>query len=747
MAKTNIMIVEDEAIIASVIAGALKKFEYEVAAILNSGEAAVAEALQKKPDLILMDIRLQGAMDGITATEQIQKQMDIPVIYLTAYADEPTLERAKKTKPFGYIPKPFQEIELKTTIEMALYKHGFELQLKESEARFRSLFENSQDVIYISDKAGNILEINPAGLNLFGYEREEMLGAPPDRFYADPNDRKSYQIQIKSKKNLKEYELKLKNKRGDIIYGLETANSIIDKDGKISGIQGIIRDVTEKKKRQETLRLLQTAIDSSSEAVIVTDRQGMIVYMNPAVETMTGYSTLEILNKDVNVLRSEAEGAGKNDQPWETIQAGRSWAGEFVNRRKDGTTYHQRTIISPVRDDNGEISHFVSIAYDITREKKLEEQMLQAAKMDSLGRLASGIAHDFNNYLTIINGYSEMLLLENEDGKDSENLKIILQAGKNASKLVAKILGFSRRLAPAPAVLSVNATLTELERMARRLLGERIELRLDLDPDAGSVFIDPGQLEQVLINLVLNARDAMPAGGRLCLASAPFPLDEARAAEHPGLRPGDYAAIRVQDSGTGMEPQVLARVFEPFFTTKPVGEGTGLGLALVFGIVGQNQGTVWAESAPERGSTFHLLLPRVTAMPVVEAECRPRRRFDGRTVLLVEDEPGIRQLLHAILESLGLEVSEAADGAQAVKAAEGMPRLDLLFSDVVLPGLSGIEVAERVRVLHPKTAVILSSGQGESSLKRAGVDLAKMHFIAKPSSRKAIEEKIAEALG
>jgi len=746
MAKANILIVEDESIIASVIAAALKKFEYEVIDILNTGEAAVTTALRKKPDLILMDIRLQGELDGIGAVELIQKQMDIPVIYLTAYADEPTLERAKKTKPYGYIPKPFQEIELKTTIEMALYKHGFELQLKESEAKFRSLFENSQDVIYISDKNGKLLEMNPAGLDLFGYEREEMVGSEPDYLYVDPGDRKTFLSQLKHDKYLKDHELRLQNKKGDIVLALVTANAIIDTSGKISGIQGIIRDVTEKKKREETLLLLQTAIDSSSEAVIITDRRARIVYLNPAVEAMTGYNTLELLDKDVSILRSE-ESEEKNKEMWGTIQMGRSWAGEFVNRRKDGSLYNQRAIISPVLDDKGEISHYVSIASDITKEKKLEEQMLQAAKMDSLGRLASGIAHDFNNYLTIINGYSEMLLAENESGKDSENLKIILQAGKNASKLVAKILGFSRRQAPVPTVLDVNTILAELERMVRRLLGERIELRLELNPSAGRVCIDPGQFEQLLINLVLNARDAMPGGGKLILASEPRALDEAQAAKHPGLRPGNYVAIRVQDSGTGMEPQVLARIFEPFFTTKPAGEGTGLGLALVFGIIGQNGGVIWAESEPGHGSTFHLLLPQATTAPSVKPERRPGRRFDGRSVLLIEDEQNIRQLLHAILESLGLKVLEAADGAQGIKIAEETPHLDLLFSDVVLPGLSGIEAAERIRKLHPKIAVILSSGQGENYLKRAGLDLAKVQFIAKPSSRKSIEEKIGEALG
>jgi two-component system cell cycle sensor histidine kinase/response regulator CckA len=747
MAKANILVVEDESIIASVIAGALRKFEYEVIGIISTGEAAVAEALEKKPDLILMDIRLHGEIDGITATERIQEQMDIPVIYLTAYADETTLERAKKTKPYGYIPKPFQEIELKTTIEMALYKHDFEMQLRASEARFRSLFENSQDVIYIADKNDKLLEMNPAGLDLFGYEREEILGTQPELLYADPRDRKMFFSRIMSKKSLKEFELKLKNKKGKLIYALETANTMLDKDGKISGIQGIIRDVSEKRKREETLVLLQTAIDSSSEAVCIIDADGTIVYTNPAFETLTRYGALEILGRNIRLLNESKENKEKHAQLWMTLRAGRSWAGEFINQRKDGSTYFQRTIISPVLNETGAISHYVSIASDITKEKKLEEQMIQTAKLESLGHLASGIAHDFNNYLTIINGYSEMLLYENENNKNSERLGVILQAGKNASKLVAKILGFSRRQAVAPTVIDVNSTLRDLERMVRRLLGEGIELKLDLHREAGRVLIDPTQIEQVLINLVLNARDAMPVGGSLTLTSSPQDIDEERAAAHPGLAPGNYTAVQVRDSGQGMDPQVLARIFEPFFTTKPKGEGTGLGLASVFGIVAQNGGTIWAESEAGRGSTFYVLLPRITKNVAVDPAPAAERRFNGRTALLVEDEPGIRDLMRDILDSLGMQVQVAADGPQALKEAAGLPHLDLLFCDVVLPGMSGVDVADGVRKLHPGAAVIFTSGHGEGYLKRLGLVLPQVHFVEKPSSRTAIVEKISEVLG
>ncbi len=353
MSKARILIVEDEAIIASVIAGALRKFGYDVIDILSTGESAVTAALQKLPDLILMDIRLQGDMDGISAAERIQEQADIPIIYLTAYADEPTLDRAKRTQPYGYIPKPFQEIELKTTIEMALYKHGFEIQIKASEAKFRSLFENSQDVIYIVDQQDRLQEMNPAGVNLFGYAREEIIGRKPDQLYADPRERKAFVTELRDKKSLKDHEIRLRNKGGEILFGLVTANVMIDKAGGANGIQGIIRDVTEKRKREETLLLLQTAIDSSSEAVLITDRESKIVYGNPAVETMTGYSPPEIIGRDVRFLGSGVPQDEKAKTMWDAIMNGASWGGEFLNRHKDGTIYFQRAIISPVRDREG----------------------------------------------------------------------------------------------------------------------------------------------------------------------------------------------------------------------------------------------------------------------------------------------------------------------------------------------------------------------------------------------------------
>jgi two-component system cell cycle sensor histidine kinase/response regulator CckA len=636
MAKAKILIVEDESIIASVIAAALKKFEYEVIDILNTGEAAVTEALQKKPDLILMDIRLQGVVDGIAAVEQIQKQLDIPIIYLTAYADELTLERAKKTKPYGYIPKPFQEIELKTTIEMALYKHGFEMQLKESEARFRSLFENSQDTIYISDKSGNFLEMNPAGLSLFGYEREEILGTHPEQLYADPHDRKSFLAQIKNKKSLKEYELKLKNKKGDILYCLETTNTMIDKDGKIKGIQGIIRNISEHK-------------------------------------------------------RAEAE------------------------------------------------------------RKNLEAQLFQAQKMEALGQLASGVAHDFNNLLTGIRGFAQFALEQTPQGSPTrEDLTEVLKLAKRAEALTRQLLAFSRKQALLREALNINHTVEEMMKMLGRLIGENIELVFIMAPDLGSVNADPGQLEQVLVNLVLNARDAMPAGGKLTVETANALLDEDYARANIGVTPGEYVMLAVSDTGCGMDDNTCQHIFEPFFTTKPQGKGTGLGLSTVYGIVNQFNGSIRVDSEPGKGTTFKIYLPRVLAAAAEKAPTTTacKEQLTKGTILIVEDNAAVLQIARRAIEVSGYRVLTAASSPQAEKmlATHG-ENVDLILIDVVLPGINGYKLFESSRKKYPRLKVLYMSGFMDNAIVNNDILARGLPFIQKPFSAEDLVLTMLKVLG
>jgi two-component system cell cycle sensor histidine kinase/response regulator CckA len=635
MTKAKILIVEDESIIASVIAAALKKFAYEVIDILNTGEAAAAVALQKKPDLILMDIRLLGAMDGISAAEQIQQHLDIPIIYLTAYADEPTLERAKKTRPYGYIPKPFQEIELKTTIEMALYKHGFEVQLKESEAKFRSLFENSPDVIYISDKAGNILEINPAGLALFGYAREEIIGIKPDRMYADPEDCKTFLRQIKNQKSVKDYELKLKNKKGDIIYGLETTGIMTDQKGDMSGFQGIIRDITERRRLE-------------------------------------------------------------------------------------------------------------------TEHKNLEAQLFQAQKMEALGQLAGGVAHDFNNLLTGISGFTKFAIEEMPEGSASrDDLQEVMKLAKRAEALTRQLLAFSRRQTLQTEVLNINRTVQDMIKMLDQLIGENIEFVFALAPELGNVNIAHSQLEQVLMNLVINARDAMGGGGKLTIETANSFLDQDYAAAHIGVIPGEYVMLAVSDTGCGMDEHTCQHMFEPFFTTKPQGKGTGLGLSTVFGIVSQLKGSIAITSAPAQGTTVKIYLPR-EAGPA--AECAPvpagKRALKKGTILIVEKDPAILKVARRMIAACGYSVYTASLAPEAEKVmADHGQAVDLVLIDVMMPGRDGSRLFASWKKKYPQLRVLFMSGHMDSSLINEKILARGLPFIQKPFTPEVLTLKIAKSMG
>jgi two-component system cell cycle sensor histidine kinase/response regulator CckA len=635
MTKAKILIVEDESIIASVIAVALKKFAYDVIDILNTGEAAAAVALQKKPDLILMDIRLLGAMDGISAAEQIQQHLDIPIIYLTAYADEPTLERAKKTRPYGYIPKPFQEIELKTTIEMALYKHAFEVQLKESEAKFRSLFENSQDVIYISDKAGNLLEINPAGLSLFGYDREEILATHPEQLYADPGERKSFLASVKDKKSLKEYELKLKNKKGDILYCLENTNTMTDQNGKIKSIQGIIRDISGHK-------------------------------------------------------RAEAE------------------------------------------------------------RKNLEAQLFQAQKMEALGQLAGGVAHDFNNLLTGISGFAKFALEQVPQGSSArEDIGEVLKLAKRAEALTRQLLAFSRKQPLQREVLNINRIVNEMMKMLGRLINENIELVFILAPDLGNVNADPGQLEQVLANLTLNARDAMPSGGKLTVETANAFLDQDYASANIGATPGAYVMLTVADTGCGMNDNIRQHIFEPFFTTKPQGKGTGLGLSTVYGIVNQLKGSIRVDSKPGRGTTFTIYLPRVEAVAVEKNPDDAGREPKSKgTILIVEDEAVVLQIAKRAIEVCGYRVLTAASSSAADKVlAAQAENVDLALLDVVLPGRDGTKLFESWRKKYPRLRVLYMSGYMDNAIVINDILAHGFPFIQKPFTSEDLVLTMLKVLG
>ncbi|HEX4608985.1 MAG TPA: ATP-binding protein, partial [Urbifossiella sp.] len=406
--------------------------------------------------------------------------------------------------------------------------------------------------------------------------------------------------------------------------------------------------------------------------------------------------------------------------------------------------------ISPVRNEGGRVTHFVGVLTDVTGRRQLEEKLRQSQKMDAIGRLAGGVAHDFNNLLTIINGYSDLLLerLPPED-PDHELIAEIRLAGERSAGLTRQLLTFSRQQILAPRVMNLNDVLADTEKLLRRLLGEDVRLATAPDPGLWTVRADPGQMEQVLMNLAVNARDAMPTGGRLTVETRNVDLDETYAEAHAEARPGPHVLLAVSDTGCGMPPDLIARIFDPFFTTKDPGTGTGLGLATVHGIVKQSGGHIEVYSEVGIGSTFKVYLPRGEG---VNPEAGPRSTLHSSpagtgTILLVEDEDALRVFSQRILAGCGYTVLDAADGAEAIRlAAEHAGPLDLLVTDVVMPGANGRAVAEAVVARHPEARVLFVSGYTDDAVVRHGILQAGVNFLQKPFSPAALARKVGEIL-
>jgi two-component system cell cycle sensor histidine kinase/response regulator CckA len=382
-------------------------------------------------------------------------------------------------------------------------------------------------------------------------------------------------------------------------------------DGTVVGTLGIATDVSTRDQIEERLRLLSTAVESAAHAIAVTDREGRFTWVNAAFSELTGYSLDEVLGQNPRILKSGRHERQIYEELWKTILSGQVWKGELINRRKDGSLYTEAQSIAPVFDADGEISHFISFKHDLTEAKEMEEQFRQAQKMEAVGRLAGGVAHDFNNLLTAIMGYSELLLADfHVDDPRHSDITAIKKAADRASALTRQLLAFSRRQVLQPKVLDLNATISGMAKLLQRLIGEDVELLLALDETLGRTKADPGQIEQVIMNLAVNARDAMPGGGKLTIETGNIILDGNDTKKHPRAQSGPYVMLSVRDTGEGMDKETQRRIFEPFFTTKEVGKGTGLGLSTIYGIVKQSGGTICLHSEPGNGTTFKIYLPR-----------------------------------------------------------------------------------------------------------------------------------------
>jgi len=491
---------------------------------------------------------------------------------------------------------------------------------------------------------------------------------------------------------------------------------------------------------------LAMAVEQAGEAIVITDTDGSIRYVNPAFERTTGYRREEVLGKNPRVLSSGRHPESFYREMWDALTRGQTWRGSFVNLRKDGTIFEEDAVISPVCDASGRVVHYVAVKSDVTEERRKEEHLRRVQRMEAVARLAGGIAHDFNNLLTAVIGYADLLILQlPAEGPYRRHAEEIKRAGTRAANLTRQLLAFSRQQVLQPRELNLNEVLTGVEGSLRQVLGDRIGLSFLRADGLGKVMVDPSQVEQVLVNLAGRARDAMPSGGKVIIETANASLDEAYARRHLFVRPGTYVMVSVTDTGPPMDPDSQADLFEPFSGSN--GLGKGLGLSSVYGIVKQSDGYIWASSEPGDGTTFKVYFPRVDG-GTAEGRSLPASLLRGtETVLIVEDEAVVLDLVREVLTGLGYKVLKAAHGEEGLRVLSSHPGpIHLMLTDVVLPMIAGPDLADRAVALRPETRVLFMSGHTEQTVIRHGVPGGGEVFLQKPFTPEAVARRVREVL-
>ncbi len=631
MQKTQILIVEDEGIIAKDLQAMLRRLGYDVPVTVGTGEKAIATAIANQPDLILMDINLRGNIDGVDAATAITGQQDVPIVYLTANSDEATMQRAKITDPFGFLIKPFEERGLHAGIEMALYKHRSE------------------------------------------------------------------------------------------------------------------------KKNREREQWLSTTLRSIGDGVITTDANGLITFVNAVAEKLLGRTYAESVGRHYSGIFSildEMSRLTPIDAVALALTEGRSHyhANHTLLISKQGAEKHIEHSTAPIREDDAPIAGCVIVFSDVSEREKLEAELRQIQKMDAVGKLAGSIAHDFNNALTAMMGYSS-LMMARIPAQDSlhEDASHILRAAEHSARLTRQLLVFSRKQIMHPMRMDLGETVRHVHGLLRRMIRENIALSVSVPDDLWPISADPGQCEQIVINLAVNARDAMPEGGNLSIGLGNVSLSET--CEGSGR---EYVALQISDTGIGMSREVVDRIFEPFFTTKPADRGTGLGLSTCERIVKQAGGFIHVSSTVGKGTVFTIYFPRTDLpAPAAETTVEMDDRVQGAsgTILVVEDEEAVRMLAARVLEEIGYTVFEAESGVDALKLlTERGSSVDLIITDLVMPGMSGQELIERLQSMDAAPCVLFISGYTDDDIIGDASSEAEIAFLQKPFTPDALARKARETI-
>ena len=768
MATAGIMIVEDEIVVSKSIQVTISKWGYEVVSVVTSGEKAVLSCLEYRPDLILMDISLKGEMDGIEAAAHIRSEVDIPVIFLTAYADDDKLERAKVIEPFGYLIKPFSDKELKVAMEMALYKAAVdkdrqraEEALRLSEEKFRTSIDNMLDCFgmysAIRDETGRIVDfridyVNEAACREDGVSRDEQIGRRLCAVHPGHRTAGLFEDYCRLVETGQSFTREALMYRDDPA-GRPGGKAIDIRATRLgNGFASAWRDVSTRKQAEEALRESEERhrnfLEASPDPIVVFDMEGKALYCNQACIQTFGWLVADLIGHGLSYVPRENIPETRN-------AVSRMMQGEkissFNTRRltRDGRILDVEMSAAPIMDKEGRPSGNITILRDVTETRRLAHQLRQAQKMEALGTLAGGIAHDFNNILSAITGFSELAVLElPRDHPVQMHLNQVLKAGNRAKDLVRQVLTFSRQTEQDMKPIEIGPIVKETIKFLRATLPTTIEIRQNIEPGRGAVLADPTQIHQVVMNLCANAADAMRgSGGILELELASSKPDQKAAEKYAGLAPGTYHVLTVKDNGQGIERNVLERIFDPFFTTKGKGKGTGMGLSTVHGIVKSHGGMIQVTSEPGAGTTFQVFFPQLENDRVAREKAMTPLPTGRERILFVDDEEILADLGAQMLKRLGYQVVMRTGPLEALGAFRVRPEdFDLVITDMTMPNMTGEKLAGEIMKIRPDLPVILCTGFSESISEEKAKALGLAEFLMKPLAVDALAQTIRRVL-
>jgi two-component system NtrC family sensor kinase len=666
---------------------------------------------------------------------------------------EPMEEEKEYLRKYSGVVAAKLEEKVRDLEENLARRKEAEEALRKSEQFLNNIIENIPDMIFVKDaRELRFILFNRAGEELLGYSREELAGKNDDDVFA-PHEAEFFTgkdrevISNGSLVDIPEETIRTRNKGTRVLHTKKIP--IPDEAGNPQYLLGISEDITERKQAEEELLILSSAIEQSPAAIVITDAKGNIEFVNPKFTQITGYLPDEVRGSNPRILKSGKTPPEEYKRLWDTISSGMVWHGEFLNKNKNGELFWECATISPVKNQQGVITHYIAIKEDITDRKKLEEQLRHAQKMEAVGTMAGGIAHDFNNILTVIIGFGSILERKMAKGDPLRtHMSQILSAADRAANLTRSLLTFGRSKPIAMKQADLNQIVKGIDKMLRRLIREDIELRLNLAQGDLAMMADTGQIEQVLMNLVTNAQDAMPGGGIISITTGMATMDEEFRRVHGYGDPGDYALLVFADTGMGIEESVRERIFEPFFTTKDVGKGTGLGLSVCYGIIKLHGGYINCYSEPGRGTTFRIFIPLVRARVEKEKANEAVPLSGGiETILVAEDDVSVRDFTTSILREFGYTVIEARDGEEAVaKFVEHQGSIRLCLLDAIMPKSNGWEAYNKIRHILPGAKAVFMSGYPPEIFHKEGEWIEGADFIAKPILPHELLRKVREAL-